>query len=190
MGPILARVSLLADLERIAGVAADLGGEAMLTAVLPVEIAVEQRSYLLAFGADDADRTWLVLDDAGRALTDRRDVRDVVSIAALCEIAVEAAFPGDLDELRAQLVALRFSESLEGIEVAEASVRELQLTLGAPPTVASPERLDAIGRASRALELALDPTASSPFAAAMRSAQAVADELWREVEATYRVPLT
>ena len=39
------------------------------------------------------------------------------------------------------------------------------------------------------LERALDPTVASPFAAAMRSAQAVVDELWREVELSYRVAL-
>jgi hypothetical protein len=38
------------------------------------------------------------------------------------------------------------------------------------------------------LERALDPTVPSPFAAAMRSAQAVVDELWQEVEVGYRVP--
>jgi hypothetical protein len=188
-GPILARVTLTADLERIAATAAGLADEAKLTAVLPVEVMPGRRAYLLAFGADDSNRTWLAVNDAGSALTDRRDVRDVVSIAALCEIAEEAAFPGDLDELRAQLVALRFAESPEGIEEAEAAARELQLTLGAPPTVASPERLDAIGQAARKLELELDPMGSSPFAGAMRSAQVVADELWKEVESTYRVPL-
>jgi hypothetical protein len=189
-GRILARVTLTADLERIAETATGLVDEAKLTAVLPVEVMPGQRAYLLAFGADDSNRTWLAVNDAGSALTDRRDVRDVVSIAALCEIAEEAAFPGDLDELRAQLVALRFAESPEGIEEAEAAARELQLTLGAPPTVASPERLDAIGQAARKLELELDPMGTSPFAGAMRSAQVVADELWKEVESTYRVPLT
>ena len=187
--PILARVSLREELEHIAATA-EVAGEAVLTAVLPVEVAVERRSYVLAFVVGETDRRWLVVDHAGRPLTDRRDVRDAVSIAALCEIATEAAFPGDLDELRAQLVALRFSESPEGIEEAEAAARELQLTLGAPPIVASPQRLDAIGQAARRLELALDPMGSSPFAAAMRSAQGVADELWNEVESTYRVPLT
>jgi hypothetical protein len=188
--PILARVTLTDDLERIAAEAPALADGATLTAVLPVEIVPGRRSYLLAFGEDDADRSWLAVDDSGRVLSDRRDVRDVASIAALCEIAEEAAFPGDLDELKAQLVAVRFAEAPDGIEEAEAAARALQLTLGAPPNVASPERLDAIGQAARQLELALDPMGTSPFAAAMRSAQVVADELWKEVEATYRGPLT
>ena len=61
--------------------------------------------------------------------------------------------------------------------------------LGVPPHVASPARLDALGQAARRLELALDPTAPSPFTAAMRSAAGVADSLWKDVEAAYRLDL-
>jgi hypothetical protein len=61
--------------------------------------------------------------------------------------------------------------------------------LGAPPHLASPARLDAIGEAARRLERALDPTAPSPFTSAMRSAAAVADALWADVESAYRGPL-
>ena len=121
----------------------------------------------------------------GRPVLERRDVRDAVSIAALCEVAEEAAFPGDLDELRAQLVALRVAERPEGIEEAEAAALALQHAVGTPPQLASPERLDAIGEAAMRLERALDPTAPSPFAAGMRSAPDVADALWRDVEASY-----
>ena len=110
-------------------------------------------------------------------------MRDAVSIAALCEVAEEAAFPGDLDELRAQLVALRITEGPDGIDEAEAAARGLQHVLGAPPHLASPARLDEIGQAARRLELALDPTAPSPFAAAMRSAVDVAEALWADVRA-------
>jgi hypothetical protein len=189
MRPILARVGLRVELEQIAATAGAVE-DAVLTAILPVEVTAGRRLYVLAFTASETDRTWLVVDRGGESLADRRDVRDAVSIAALCEIAEEAAFPGDLDELRSQLVALRFSESPDGIEEAEAAAHALQLTLGAPPTIASPKRLDVIGQAARRLELALDPMGSSPFSAAMRSAQGVADKLWSEVEATYRVPLT
>ena len=129
------------------------------------------------------------MDDAGEPIRDRREVRDAVSIAALCEVAEEAAFPGDLDELRAQLVALRISEAPEGIEEAEQAARGLQHVLGAPPHLASPARLDAIGEAARRLERALDSTAPSPFTSAMRSAVAVADALWADVESAYRGPL-
>ena len=117
---------------------------------------------------------------------DRREVRDAVSIAALCEVAEEAAFPGDLDELRSQLVALRISEAPEGIEEAEQAARDLQHVLGAPPHLATAARLDEIGYAARRLEQALDPTAPSPFTSTMRSAAAVADALWDDVQAAYR----
>ncbi len=122
-------------------------------------------------------------------MTARRDVRDAVSIAALCEIAEESAVGGDLDELLAQLVAVRLTEAPEGVDEAEAAVRALQQVLGAPPQLASPGRLDEIGAATRRLELALDPTAGSPFAVAMKGAHGIVDELLREVEARYRVDL-
>ena len=186
---ILAAVSLVEDLERIAG-AVTVEGEALPVGVLPVEIADGERLYVVAFAKDESTRTWLVVDDRGAPVTDRRQVRDAVSIAALCEIAEEAAFPGDLDELRAQLVSLRLTEAPEGIDEAEAAARELQHIVAAPPQVASPKRLDEIGQAARRLERALDAATSSPFSGAMRSAQSVADELWHEVETTYRVPLT
>ncbi len=182
-------MGLVEELELVAAEAAPLGDGARLAAVLVAEAAQGVRAYVCAFETADGGRSWLVVDRAGRPVVDRRDARDAVSIAALCEIAEEAAFPGDLDELRSQLVALRISEAPEGIEEAEAAVR-------GPPTDARgsadhrvPARLDDIGRAAMRLERALDPTVASPFAAAMRSAQAVVDELWQEVERSYRVAL-
>jgi hypothetical protein len=182
-------VGLVEELELVAAEAAPFGDGARLAAVLVAEAAQGLRTYVCAFESADGARSWLVVDPAARPVTDRRDARDAVSIAALCEIAEEAAFPGDLDELRSQLVALRITEAPEGIEEAEAAVGDLQRTLGTPPTIASPARLDEIGRAALRLERALDPTVSSPFTAAMRSAQAVVDELWQEVERSYRVAL-
>jgi hypothetical protein len=182
-------VALADDLERIAAVAATLADGSVVSGILAAEPAVGLRVYVCAFEAGDGARTWLALDEDGRPLSDRRDVRDAVSIAALCEVAEEAAFPGDLDELRAQLVALRIAEAPDGIAEAESAARELQHVLGAPPHIASPERLDAIGAAARRLERALDPTTPSPFTNAMRSAAEVADALWGDVEAAYRIPL-
>ncbi len=183
-------MTLLRDLERIAG-AADLhtpDGHG-LSAVLAAEPSDGSRFYLCAFAGQDDARAWLVLDDAGEPVTERRDVRDVVAIAALCEIAGEAAAGGDLDELLAQLVALRLTEAPEGIDEAENAVRALQLVIGAPPQLASPRRLDEIGHATRLLEQALDPAAPSPFTAAMRGAHGTIDELLAEVETTYLAEL-
>ena len=130
-----------------------------------------------------------MLDEDGHAIHDRREVRDAVSIAVLCEVAEEAAFPGDLDELRGQLVALRLTEAPEGIAEAEDAALALQHVIGSPPHVATPARLEEIGEAARRLERALDPTAPSLFTAAMRSAVEVADALWRDVETAYLAPL-
>jgi hypothetical protein len=183
-------VGLVEEIEAAAEAARALDGHGTLTGVLAAEPAHGVRSYVCAFEGGEGSRRWVVLDGTGRAVTDRRDARDAVAIAALCELAEEAAFPGDLDELRAQLVALRISEAPDGIEEAEAAVGDLQRTLGAPPTLATPARLDEIGAAALRLERALDPTVASPFAAAMRGAQAVVDELWREVESGYCAELS
>jgi len=183
-------VTLLADLERIATLAGAFAPAAgTVSAVLPAEATPGRRSYLCAFETPDGDRSWLVLDDDGAAVDDRRDIKDAVSIAALCEIAEESAAGGDLDELLSQLVALRLTESPEGIDEAEDAVRALQQTIGVPPQLASPARLDEIGAATRRLELALDPAAPSPFTAALKGAQGTLDELIAEVIGAYRVPL-
>jgi hypothetical protein len=179
-------VGLGADLERIAGLVAVHGGVA---AVLAVEPAPGSRRYLCAFERGDGSHGWLAIDASGEAVASRRDARDIVTVAALCELAEESAFPGDLDELRAQLVALRFTENPGGIGEAEEAALALQHVLGAPPHLASPARLDAIGAAARRLELSLDPAVGSPFGNAMQAAQAVADELWAEVEGAYLVEL-
>ena len=110
------------------------------------------RIYVCAFEAADGARTWLALDGEGEPVGERRDVRDAVSIAALCEVAEEAAFPGDLDELRAQLVALRVTEAPDGIQEAEDAARALQHVLGsaAARRLAGPARRDrAAARAAR-----------------------------------------
>jgi hypothetical protein len=179
------------DLERFAGWAtahAD-GDDGALSGILATEPGAGARVYVCAFESSDGARNWLALDGDGAPVASERIVRDAVSIAALCEVAEEAAFPGDLDELRAQLVALRITEGPDGIDEADAAARALQHVLGAPPHLASPARLDEIGQAARRLEVALDPTAPSPFAAAMRSAVDVAEALWADVRDAYRVPL-
>jgi hypothetical protein len=186
MRPYPGTVDLADDLERVAAAAATLADGDRLAGVLATEAAPGRRVYVCAFEADGGRRSWLALDGDARQVVDRRDVRDAVSIAALCEVAEEAAFPGDLDELRAQLVALRITEAPDGIAEAEAAARDLQHVLGAPPQLATAQRLDTIGQAARRLETALDPTSASPFSAAMRGAAEVADALWADVERAYR----
>jgi len=182
-------MDLVADLERIATAAQSYAGEDAVVAVLAAEPTRGRRLYLCAFERHDGARSWLALDTDGRPVANRSDVRDGVAISALCELAEESAFPGDLDELRSQLVALRITERPDGIDEAEAAAFALQHLLGAPPTLATPERLDELGAATRRLELALDPTVGSPFAAAMQTGQAVVEELLADVESGYRIPL-
>ncbi len=185
-------MALADDLERIGTRAASLAGAGeVLGAVLPTEPRASGRLYLCAFEHEAGDRSWVALDEDGRPVGERQAVRDAVSIAALCEVAEEVAAGGELDELHAKLVQLRITESPDGIEEAEEAVLGLQRVLGAPPQLASPARLDAIGLATRALELALGGALQgSPFAEAMRGAGEVVDALTAEIERSYRVPLS
>jgi hypothetical protein len=184
-------VALADEFVRIAEAAKAAAAEGeRVVGVLAAEAAPGDRVYLCALGADEGERTWVALGGDALPVTSRTRVRDAVSIAALCEIAEESAFPGDLDELRAQLVQLRLVEAPAGIEEAEIAAAALQHLLGAPPQLATPERLDAIGAAVRRLEAALyDHADGSPFTVAMRGAQGAVDALWGEVESGYRGPL-
>jgi hypothetical protein len=184
-------VALTDDLRRIAEAAVRFAapGEE-LTGIVPAEPSSGSRAYLCAFRGDDGSTTWLVLDADGHAVDSRTDVRDVVSIAALCELAEEIAGGGDLDDLRSRLVALRLTESPAGIDEAEDAAIALQATLGRTPRVATPAHLDAVGAATLKLEQALGGGGGSPFAAAMKQATGTVEELLTDVEGAYKVPLT
>ena len=66
----------------------------------------------------------------------------------------------------------------------------LQRVIGAPPMLATPTRLDEIGAATRALEVALGGAAQgSPFVAAMKGAGEVVEALFADVAGSYRIPL-
>ena len=176
-------MTLAGELEQIA---AKTGADAVLAA----EAQPGERVYVCAF-EEEGGRTWVALDGDGEPVSERQRVRDAVSIVALCELAEETAAGGDLDELRSQLAALRVTENPPGIEEAEAAVLALQHVLGAPPTLATPSRLDEIGAATRTLEIALGGAAQgSPFAAAMKGASEVVEALFADVERSYRIPLS
>lgn len=138
---------------------------------------------------DTTTRSWVVVEQDGVPVTERERVRRAVAIAALCEIAAEVAFPGDLDELRRQLGTLRASEDPAEVDAALAAADALAEARDAPFVAASASRLDELGQAAQRLERALDPTTPSPFAAAMRGAEGIVSELWAEVERTYRAQL-
>jgi hypothetical protein len=188
---MLVALSLEDDLERIAEPAAShADAKEALVGIVPAEPAADLRLYLCAYQWSSGETRWLVLDRDGRPVLERSLVRDAVSIAALCEIAAEAAGGGDLEGLRSRLAELRESENPEGIDEAEAAVQELQTVLGSPPVLATPARLDAIGEATRRLELVLGDGMDSPFACMMRDSSESVQTFTADVEAAYKGELT
>ena len=181
---------LTEDLARVAEAArafADEGEE--LAAIIPAEPSAGRRIYLCAYGEEGEDKRWLALDDEGAPVESRSTVREAVSIAAMCELAEEAAGGGDLSELRSQLVALRLTENPPGIEAAEEAALDLERAVGQSPRVATPTYLDEVGQATRRLEQALGGAGASPFAEAMKSAAGTIDDLSRDVERNYKLEL-
>ncbi|HEX6699951.1 MAG TPA: hypothetical protein VF101_04400 [Gaiellaceae bacterium] len=182
-------MALSDELSRVAeAAAAHAAPREELAGILPSEPRAGRRAYLCAF-TGNGDRSWLALDAAGAPISSRELLREAVSIAALCELADDAAGGGSLEELRAELATLRLTENLPGIDEAEEAALELERTLGAPPRLASPEHLDAVGAATRKLELALGTAGASPFAEAMKQGRVAIDALTQEVENAYKVPL-
>jgi hypothetical protein len=182
-------VALSDELEPILAEAAALAapGE-RLTGVLAAEPLAFGRVYLCAYESG-VGHTWLALDGAAAPVTSREAVREAAHLAALCEVAEDAAGGGDLPELRERLRELRETEAPEGIEEAEDAARALAETLQPEPRLASTDYLDRLGSAARRLEQALGDDAGSPFAAAMQQALPAVDELAADVERTYKGPL-
>jgi hypothetical protein len=191
MPPIVGDVALDDELERAAELAQrHLGDGDVVSGVLATEPEAGRRVYLASIDGADGTRAWLAVREDGSIVASRPELRAAVSIAALCEVAVDSAGGGDLDGLVASLADLRMREAPDGIEDAEAAAQALREVVGEPPQLATPARLDAIGAATRALERELDPGGASPFAAALKAAQGAVSELQREVEAGYLVDLT
>jgi hypothetical protein len=100
-----------------------------LAGIIPAEPAVGVRLYVCAY-RDGEETSWLVLDSDGSPVEDRQLVRDAVSIAALYELAEEAAGKGDEGERRvatpADLDALGSSANIvETIKQATGTIDEL-----------------------------------------------------------------
>ena len=118
------------ELRRIAEVAVTYcrDGEE-LAGIVPAEPAVGVRLYVCAY-RDGEETSWLVLSADGSPVEERTLVRDAVSIAALCELAEEAAGRADGDEPRLatpeQLDALgRSAEVVEAIKQGAGTIDEL-----------------------------------------------------------------
>lgn len=159
-----------------------------LTGVLAAEPLAFGRVYLCAFESESG-HTWLALDANATPVTSRDAVREAAQLAAMCEVAEEAAGGGQLPELRERLRELRETEAPEGIEEAEEAARLLAETLQPEPRLASTDYLDRLGTAARRLEQSLGDDAGSPFAAAMQQALPAVEELAAGLERTYKGPL-
>jgi hypothetical protein len=181
-------VTVAENVSRIAAAAAGFAEPGEELAGVLVAETLGRRVYLCVFESAGG-RSWLALDDDAKPLTEGRLVREAASLAALCEVAEESVGSGDLPALRARLAELRETEAPEGIEEAEAAAAALAETIQPEPRVASGEYLDALGSASRRLELALGESSASPFAAAMQSAVGAVEELAADVEGNYKLPL-
>lgn len=183
-------MSLPDELERAAkDAAAAAGNGSAVSGVLATEAEPGQRVYVCSVDGADGTRGWLAVRADGSVVSGRPELRAAVSIAALCEVAADAAGGGDLDGLIASIADLRDREAPDGIEEAEAAAQALRAVIGDPPRLSTPERLDEIGVATHRLEQELDPGGGSPFAAALKAAQGAVSELQREVEAGYLVEL-
>jgi hypothetical protein len=156
--------------------------------VVPAEPGDGQRVYLCAYRQGE-ERSWLALDRDRNPIADRALVRRAVSIAAMCELAEESAGGGDVALLRSRLAELRLAENPEGIEEAEAAAADLEAAIRPEPRVASVAYLDALGLAAARLEHALGEVGGSPFAEAMKSGVAAAEELATDVVRAYKRPL-
>jgi hypothetical protein len=104
-------VALVDDVSRIAAVAASYAwpGE-QVGAVLAIELDADDRLYLCAFTGVDEQESWILLDDSGSPVTDRKRVRDAASIAALCEVAEESVGAPPPEEPR--VASLSYLDSL------------------------------------------------------------------------------
>ena len=85
-------MALSEDVSRIAAAAATHRAPGQhVAAVLAVETAAGERVYLAAFADADGRQEWLAFDHDGVPVTSREHVREAASIAALVEVAEEAA---------------------------------------------------------------------------------------------------
>lgn len=156
-----------------------------IVGVVPAEPGDGERVYLCAFRQGE-ERSWLALDRDWKPITERALVRRAVSIAAMCELAEESAGGGDVAELRSRLAELRVAENPEGIEEAEKAAAGLEAAILPEPRIASVAYLDALGVAAARLEHALGEVGGSPFAEAMKSGIAAAEELATDVVRAYK----
>ena len=124
------------DLRRIAEAAGRHAAEGEeVSGIVPAEPAGGIRLYVCAYGSG-GETTWLVFDATGVPVQDRSLVHEAVSIAALCEVAEDAAgiepdgprvaSPALLDELGAQAGAEVAAAVNGAVEVVEELERDVE----------------------------------------------------------------
>ena len=107
-------MALADELERAASLAGgQIGDGDTVSGILPTEPEPGRRVYLCSIDGADGTRAWLGVQEDGSVVTSRAELRAAVSIAALCEVAVDSAGGGDLDALIASLADLREREAPE-----------------------------------------------------------------------------
>jgi hypothetical protein len=177
------------ELERVAAVAETFARpDERITGILAAEPLQHGRVYLCAYERPDG-HAWLAFDAAAEPVASRDAVREAAQLAAMCEVAEEAAGGGDLASLRERLRELRETEAPEGIDEAEEAAAALAEAIRPEPRLATTAYLDSLGAAARRLEQALGDSGGSPFGAAMQQALPAVDELAADVERTYKGPL-
>ena len=151
-----------------AGRHARQGEEAV--AVMATEPGADGRVYVVAFAAGE-DLSYVVLDDGGAPVRDRRVVKDAVTLAALAERAEEVSGATAADEL-----VERFAEAAERLRTNAAGAAADAVVVAARhlgdaaagPRVATPVYLDRMAALAAELAGALD--AFVPLAEGLREA--------------------
>jgi hypothetical protein len=154
-------MTLEARLERAAAAAGARAGGDRVAAVMPARPGADGVVYLVAYQRD-GDLSYLALDERLEPITDRRLVRDAVTMLALAEHAEEAS-----GATSAELLEQRFGEALAALRsaglAAESAATSAVLTAlralaeaAAGPRVATPAYLDGLAAAAADVAVALE----------------------------------
>jgi hypothetical protein len=154
-------VTLAVELDRAIAAASSMAGEGeQLAAVMPAQPITGQTVYLSAFERGDA-LSYVVLDDAGEIVSDRRVVADAVAVLAMAERAEEVAAAPAADDLA--LVFTDLATALAKLDpdaaAAASAVAAAATETGAAaagPRAASPAYLDRIAHVAGGLGATLD----------------------------------
>lgn len=154
-------MSLEQELDRAIATATAMAAEGeQLTAVMPAQPDAHETVYLSAFERG-AERTYVVFDDSGKVISDRRTVGDTVTVIALAERAEEVSAATAAEDL--QLAFSDLAATLGQLDpeaaAAAAAVADAAAQTGAAaagPRAASPAYLDQIAQIAADLGASLD----------------------------------